>query len=262
MTFEEFCKEVKSNKELNLKKTKKITLLKNELYNFGGLGYMNSLSSNALKVGSVKVSTINLARIAYESENNESKFISILTDRLIVDMKILDVVRDVIKRNVEKGLLPNFQEGLLDFDHLYNTVGINGIYEVMKSFGYTYKDEFDNTYYSEEAMKFGKKIFDTIHKTIAEFVVDKDYKVNVEQIPGETAAVKFIQADSLLFGKMTCCQGLKTNDLFINFTLNNEDYSVPSDYKFTLSDGSKETIENIIDNNLDVEDKELAKFKV
>ena len=167
--------------------------------NISDIGYFNSIGGSALKVGSVKVSTINLARIAYECENSESKFISILTDRLIIDMKILDVVRDVIKRNVEKGLLPNFQEGLLDFDHLYNTVGINGIYEVMKSFGYTYKDEFDNTYYSEEAMKFGKKIFDTIHKTIAEFVVDKDYKVNVEQIPGETAAVKFIQADSLLY---------------------------------------------------------------
>ena len=114
-------------------------------------------------------------------------------------MKLLHIVRKIIKRNVEKGLLPNFQEGVIDFEHLYNTVGINGIYEVMKTFGYTEVDEFGYTKYTDNAMEFGKSIFDVIHKTIQEFTADKDYMVNVEQIPGETAALRFLQADKLLY---------------------------------------------------------------
>lgn len=163
------------------------------------LGYFNSIGGTALKVGSVKVSTINLARIAYESDGDEKRFLKILRDRLSLNMKLLDVVRGIIKRNVEKDLLPNFNDGMLDFEHLYNTVGINGIYEVMKSFGYTVTDELGKTNYTADAYRFGKMIFETCHEAIAEFTADKDYMVNIEQVPGETAAIKFQQADTLLF---------------------------------------------------------------
>lgn len=171
--------------------------------NIEDLGYFNSIGGTALKVGSVKVSTINLARIAYESEGNEKQYLHILKKRLILDMQVLHVIRHIIERNVEKGLLPNFVDGIIDFDHLYNTIGINGIYETMKTFGYTeYDDTFDTVFYKQEAFDFGKKIFETIHQTISEFTTDKDYKVNCEQVPGETAAVKFLEADKLLFPEL------------------------------------------------------------
>ena len=164
------------------------------------LGYFNSIGGTALKVGSVKVSTINLARIAYEANGDEKEYIKILKKRLVLDMKVLDVVRHIIQRNVEKGLLPNFVDGIIDFEHLYNTIGINGIYETMKTFGYTSYDEVtEQTSYKQEAFDFGQKIFNTIHSTIDEFVKDKDYKVNCEQVPGETCAAKFLQADKLLY---------------------------------------------------------------
>lgn len=85
--------------------------------------YFNSIGGTALKVGSVKVGTINFARLAYTS-NSEEEFISKLEDIVIDDLKLLDVVRHIIKRNVEKGLLPTFSYGLIDFEHLYNTVGM------------------------------------------------------------------------------------------------------------------------------------------
>lgn len=167
--------------------------------NIKDLGYFNSIGGTALKVGSVKVSTINLARIAYESEGDEAKFLKILQERLVLDMKLLHVVRHIIQRNVEKGLLPNFVDGIIDFEHLYNTVGINGIYETMKTFGYTIIDDFGRTNYTEAAYNFGKQIFELCHKELAKFAKDKDYMVNIEQVPGETAAVKFQQADTLLY---------------------------------------------------------------
>ena len=167
--------------------------------NIRDIGYFNSIGGSALKVGSIKVSTINLARIAYESNGNEKKYISILKDRLLIDMQALDVVREIIKKNVNKGLLPNFQNGLMDFQHLYNTVGLNGVFETMQFFGYVSYDEFGNAFYTDDAMKFGKTIFEVIHEATKDFAKDKDYIVNVEQVPGETCAARFMQADKLLY---------------------------------------------------------------
>jgi len=166
--------------------------------NIEDLGYFNSIGGTALKVGSVKVSTVNLARIALEAENEEDYLIR-LRDLVELDCKALDCVRHIIRRNVEKGLLPNFSKGIVDFEHLYNTVGIIGIYETMKTFGYTREDELGNVYYTERADAFGKRIFQTLHRVKDEFAADKDYKINVEQIPGESAAAKMQLADEFLF---------------------------------------------------------------
>ena len=166
--------------------------------NIEDLGYFNSIGGTALKVGSVKVSTVNLARLALEHDT-EQEYLVALRDIVELDCKVLDVVRHIIQRNVEKGLLPNFTKGLVDFEHLYNTVGVLGIYETMKKFGYVHYDEFGNAFYTPEADRFGKKIFEVIHRTKDQFALDKNYKINLEQIPGETAAVKMQKADQLLY---------------------------------------------------------------
>lgn len=152
--------------------------------NIEDLGYFNSIGGAALKVGSVKVSTINLARLALEN-HTEKEYLEALRDMVWLDMKALDRVRYIIQRNVDKGLLKNFSLGLIDFDHLYNTIGFIGIYETMKTFGYTRVDEFGNTYYTEDAERFGKLIFDMIHLQQKKFVetFSVNYKLNCEQIP-------------------------------------------------------------------------------
>ena len=162
--------------------------------NIKDLGYFNSIGGAALKVGSVKVSTINLARIALESLNEE-EYLSQLKDIVLLDCKVLDCVRHIISRNVDKGLLKNFSLGLVDFEHLYNTVGFIGIYETMKTFGYTKLDEFGNTYYTDKAIDFGRRIFETIHSVKDEFASHTNYSINCEQIPGESAAAKLIKKD-------------------------------------------------------------------
>lgn len=82
-----------------------------------------------------------------------------LENRAYICLCALDAVRHIIRRNVEKGILPNFTYGLIDFEHLYNTIGFIGVYESMKKFGYTTMDEFGNTFYTSKASAFGEKIF-------------------------------------------------------------------------------------------------------
>ena len=69
----------------------------------------------------------------------------------------------------------------------------------MKKFGYVTIDVFGNSFYTADADAFGKKIFEVIHRTKDQFALDKDYKINLEQIPGEQCAAKFQQADEMLY---------------------------------------------------------------
>lgn len=168
--------------------------------NIEDLGYFNSVGGTALKVGSIKVSTVNLARIALDT-NSEEEYLDELVKRVTINLKALDCVRYIIKRNVEKGLLPNFTFGLVDFPYLYNTIGFIGIYETMKKFGYTKVDELGDTYYTDKASNFGKKIFETMRKTADNFIKEYhcDYQINTEQIPGETAAAKLMKKDKFFY---------------------------------------------------------------
>lgn len=168
--------------------------------NVRDLGYFNSVGGTALKVGSVKVSTINLARLALDT-NSKEEYLKELEERTLVDIRALDIVRNIIKRNVEKGLLPNFSYQLIDFDHLYNTIGFIGIYETMKKFGCTTTDQFGNVYYTDEAAEFGKQIFDTMRRVADNFIKESncDYMINTEQIPAETAAAKLMKKDKFFY---------------------------------------------------------------
>ena len=164
------------------------------------LGYFNSVGGTALKVGSVKVNTINLARLALDT-NSEAEYLETLANRVWLNLQALDCVRHIIRRNVEKGLLPNFDHGLVDFEHLYNTIGFIGIYETMKKFGYTRKDELGNTYYTKDAYRFGQAIFAQMRNTMDAFIKEYncDYQINTEQIPGETAAAKLMKKDKFFY---------------------------------------------------------------
>ena len=87
-------------------------------------GFINSIGGTALSIGSVKVNTINLMRIAYESNLNEEKYLDLLRDRAVLCCKTLDIVRHIIRRNIEKGLLPNYCDGGIEMSKQYCTLGM------------------------------------------------------------------------------------------------------------------------------------------
>lgn len=87
-------------------------------------GFINSIGGTALSIGSVKVNTINLMRIAYETDFSEKKYLNLLRKRTELCCKSLDVIRHIISRNVEKGLLPNYCDGGIEMDKQYCTCGM------------------------------------------------------------------------------------------------------------------------------------------
>lgn len=208
------------------------------------LGYFNSIGGSSLSVGSIKVNTINLAHIAYATLSEvkvdvvsdrlfedyfaavENKYIEKLKAQALTNMQCLHVIRNILKENMKKGLLPNISEGLIELKQMYNTLGVIGIYEVLKSFqnkivsmtelfkevsfncnnriAYVQEDNFGNTTYTERADKFICRIFNSLREAISDFSssMNIDYKINIEQIPGESAASKLMKKDELSFPNM------------------------------------------------------------
>jgi len=161
--------------------------------------FINSIGGTALSIGSIKVNTINLMRIAYETNFDEKKYLSLLAKRVDLCCRTLYAVRHIITRNIEKGFLPNYCDGGIELEKQYCTVGILGLFEVIEGFGYTRRDEFGNVYYTDEGIEFATKIFEVINTTKDEFTTD--YSHNVESVPAERCAVILCQKDNLLYEK-------------------------------------------------------------
>lgn len=159
--------------------------------------FINSIGGTALSVGSCRVSTINLVRIAYESEMNKKKYLQILRRRVELDCKALTAMRHIIRRNIEKGLLPNYQDGAVELDKQFCTIGGIGMYEVMDLFELIDTDEFGCKSYSDEAVEFTTQILDIMNEVKDSF--DCDFTFNIEMIPAENCAGVICQADNLLF---------------------------------------------------------------
>lgn len=159
--------------------------------------FINSIGGTALSVGSCRVSTINLVRIAYESGFDKKKYLKILRDRVLLDCKALASMRHILKRNIEKGLLPNYQDGAVELDKQFCTVGGIGMYEVMDLFGLINTDELGCKSYSDEAVEFATQILDIMNDVKDNF--ECDFSFNIEMIPAENCAGVICQADNLLY---------------------------------------------------------------
>ncbi len=164
--------------------------------------FINSIGGTALSVGSCRVSTINLVRIAYECRDEDGKFdkkkyLKILRQRVLLDCKALASMRHVLQRNIEKGLLPNYQDGAVELSKQFCTIGGIGMYEVMDLFGLIQTDMLGCKSYSDEAVDFATQILDAMNDVKDHFECDFTY--NIEMIPAENCAGVICQADNLLF---------------------------------------------------------------
>ena len=159
--------------------------------------FINSIGGTSLSIGSIKVNTINLRRIALEAGNDIDKYLEILKKRVDICVKTLDVVRDIIVENIKDGLLPNYTYGLIELGKQYNTIGITAMYETICEFGMIECDKFGNKYYSDEGLKLAKLILKTINSLRESY--NFEYSINVEAIPAERANVVLCNKDNQLF---------------------------------------------------------------
>lgn len=152
--------------------------------------YMNSFGAGGTSIGSHRVVTLNLPHIAYESED-DAEYMKILEYNTRAAQDILDVHRGIITNNIQKGKLPLYTHQFMDLNRQFSTVGFIGINEACELQGYDIMDE--------QGSKFARGILNKINKMNADRTAQDRFIRNVEQIPGESAAVMFAKKDKLLF---------------------------------------------------------------
>ena len=161
--------------------------------------FRSSIGGSLVEIGSVKVSTINLMRIALESGGDKEKFIEILKHRVKLNMEVLDCVRHIIKRNIEKGLLPNYSYGVINLEKQTTTNGLTAMYEAIREMGMIETDKFGNVNYTDEGIEFASRIMDTVNEL--QDNAGFDYNVSLEVIPAESANVKLCHKDNVIYGR-------------------------------------------------------------
>jgi len=160
--------------------------------------YTNSFGVGGLSIGSHRVVALNLPQIAYIAKcsegDNWTDFFRILESRVKIAQDILDIHRETLKHLIKNGNLPMYQYGCMDLSKQYSTVGFIGLFEALEILGLDIRNP--------DGTEKGKEIISLINKLNDErTAVDGNIR-NVEQIPGESAAVTFAAKDKLQFANV------------------------------------------------------------
>ncbi len=166
-----------------------------------GTPYFLNLHSypDSKEKGSLQIVTINLPRVAYEANGNDTRFYEILDERLNMAREAIMIKRDVIKHRMEQNLLPfltqKFEGGeYYSLDDASHSIGYLGAGETAKAHTGSEIHE------SEDALKFGLKVVKYIYETTQKWSHDSGLSWTVTQAQSESAASRLARAD---YGKFS-----------------------------------------------------------
>jgi len=152
-------------------------------------GSVNSFGGSALSLGSHRVCTINYARIAYTATSIDDMKQKVLEATRDCG-KILNAHRQLIKDTQKQGLQQFLDIGWISLKKMFSTVGALGFYEMNEILS----KKFGEQDYIEMALKI-------TNEELPKLAIEYKAPFNFEQIPGESMAVKFAEADKLIFGE-------------------------------------------------------------
>lgn len=150
---------------------------------------VNSFGGTNISLGSHRVVTININRIALMAQSYD-QFNDMLLEATKDAGLILKAHKELISELSNKGLQPFVKNGWLRLDRMFSTFGILGEIEAGETLN----------------KKFGIKgdiVADILSKLSVDVrTVSKEIGIigNIEQIPGESMAVRLAEIDRLLFG--------------------------------------------------------------
>ena len=153
-------------------------------------GYANSFGVSSIGVGSHRVVTLNLPGMAYEAEDWES-FKKLVAHRTDMAHDILDIHRETLMSLIERGHLPLYKYNFMQLNRQFSTVGFIGMHEALELFDIDMLK--DNGH--EKALEI-VALLNTLNEKRAALT---GYIYNVEQVPGESAAINLAQKDKLRF---------------------------------------------------------------
>ena len=196
--------------------------------------YTNSFGVGGLSIGSHRVVALNLPQIAYMAKYSENdnwqEFFKILESRIRISQDILDIHRETLQKLIKNGNLPMYTYGCMDLTKQYSTIGFIGLFEALQIMGLDIRNR--------DGIDQGKKIIGLINKLNEERTAKDGNIRNVEQIPGESAAVTFANKDKLQFANVE--YNLYANQYIplIQDALITDRIRIQGEYDYDVSGGS------------------------
>lgn len=141
------------------------------------------------KTGSIGVVTINLPRIAHNSETKE-EFYHSLAHLMDVAKRSLEIKRGVVTKLLNEGLFPYAKRYLGNFNTHFSTIGLVGLNECALNAKWVAKNLIQ-----EEGQVFGEEVLDFMRETIADYQVETDNLYNLEASPAESTTFRLAKMD-------------------------------------------------------------------
>jgi ribonucleoside-triphosphate reductase len=148
------------------------------------------LFGSAEKTGSIGVYTVNLARLGYTNKGNREGLFKELKRLIDLGRDQLEIKRDIITKNLERGLYPFTKRYLGTWKNHFSTIGINGANEMVRNFT---NDTDDLT------TPFGKQlvldVLDFIRDNLVIYQQETGNLYNLEATPAEGCSYRFAKTD-------------------------------------------------------------------
>lgn len=151
-------------------------------------GSVNSFGGSSISLGSHRVVTVNLARLAYECKDYED-YLKRLQERTESAAKILKAHRILLLKLKDLGLHPFMKNGWININRMFSTFGMLGVVEAEQILNKRFGGNLDYigdilTNYNNYCKEMGSKY---------------NFIWNIEEIPGESFAVRLANADRLIY---------------------------------------------------------------
>lgn len=151
---------------------------------------VNSFGGGNVSLGSHRVNTVNLARIAYECDSYD-EFLEIMENRVESAAKILKAHKVLLYQIEKEDYLPFVTKGWVDLSRMFSTFGVLGYYEA---------DKILHTKFNHSDFDYMKDFMIKFNELCKKYADKYGLLFNIEQIPGESFAPRLAKADSLIFG--------------------------------------------------------------
>ncbi|TRZ54749.1 hypothetical protein D4Q76_01725 [archaeon] len=156
----------------------------------------DDLYNGTTRGGALQVVTINLPRIAYDAEGNDTKLFELLRERMKIAKDVLLVKQKIIKQRMQQGVLPFLSQVVddkgtpyLDVDKQVLEIGMVGLNEMLKVHtGHELHEGGD-------AWKFGMKVIKTMTDIAKEFSAETGAKFVTSRTPAESCSYRLASID-------------------------------------------------------------------
>ena len=155
---------------------------------------MGGLFGAGEKTGSVGVFSINLPSIGFRNKGKEEIFFfEDLKEQMILGKKQLLIKKDIISKELKKGLYPALKEYLGNLNTMFLTIGFIGAHEMCLNY-------LDKGIETSEGKDFTIKVLEFMKKEISDFQEESGELFNLEFTPAESAAYRMALCDIKRYG--------------------------------------------------------------